>query len=257
MIDNKYIELMNKEIDGEITKAEQEKLNRYLSANPEAQNFYDELRQTSDLLGTIPRVEPSPNIKKYVMNSIDLTRYSTSKNPSKFRSLVLSLFAKPSPKLAYAFALGIVVGILMYLVVLENVISKRGIDVTDFYGTIGISEKTGFKTLKAIPIALPEINGTIAIKRLENIFVIETDLNALQETEIQLEYDESYLQFSHFNSGSRSKLSFDFGENYIRTSCLGDVQYGLFFTEVIADGKPIIIKLFVAGELRHTQNISL
>lgn len=257
MIDEKYIELINKEIDSVITKTEQERLYRYLSANPEAQQFHDELRQTSDLLSKIPKLEPSPNIKKFVMNSIDLNRYSKAKKPSRLKSLVSSLLVKPSPKLAYAFVLGILAGILVYSALLENVISKGGRDVTDFYGTIGIDEKSGWKIVKEIPITLPGINGTIAVKRHKNIVVIETDLHTQQETEIRFDYDESHLQFSHVSSGSRSKIAFDFKGNEVRTSAQGDVQFCLLFKEVVADGKPIVLELFVAGELIYTKNLAL
>ncbi len=257
MIDKKYIELINKEIDGVITKVEQERLHSYLSTNPEAQNFYDELHQTSELLSKIPKLEPSPHIKTYVMNSIDLKRYVKAKKPFRFKSFVPNLLTKPIPKLAYAFALGILVGILVYSVLLENVISKRGLEVTDFYGTIGVDEKSGFKTIRNMPIALPEINGTIVIKRLENIVVIETDLSSLKATDIRIEYDESHLQFSHFTSGSRSKIAFDFGGNDVRASALGDIRYRLFFKEVVADGKPIVVKISVAKEVRFTHSISL
>lgn len=257
MIDKKYIELMNKAIDGVATKSEQERLRSYLSVNSEAQNFYNDLSRTSELLNKIPKVEPSPNIKKYVMNSIDLTRYSVSPKTNKFKSLVSRLLVKPSPKLAYAFALGILIGILVYSVFLENVLLKRGVEATDFYGTIGIVKKADFKTITSIPIGFTEVKGTIDVKKLEDIVVIETDLSALKETEIQFEYDESHLQFSHFNSGSQAKVNFDSGENYIRASWSGNNQFNLFFTQVSADGKPIILKLSVAGELRFTQDILL
>ena len=257
MIDRKYIELMNKEIDGVITNTEQERLYSYLSANSEAQKLYNELRQTSELLSKIPRVEPSPNIKKYVMNSIDLNRYSKATKPGKLKSLVSNLLVKPLPKLAYAFALGILVGILVYSTLLENVISKRGVDVTNFFGTIGIDEKAGFKTIQNTPIALHEINGTITIKQNQNIIVIETDLSSQQEIEIEFNYDESHLRFSHFNSGSRTKLSFDAGENFVQSLSAGDIQFILFFTEIAADGKPIGLKISVMGEVHFIQNIAL
>lgn len=257
MIEKKYIELINKEIDGVITENEHEKLQNYLSANPEAQKFYDELGQTSELLHNMPKLEPSPNIKTYVMNSIDLNRYSKATKPGKLKSLVSNLLVKPSPKLAYAFALGILVAILVYSALLESIISKRGMEVTDFYGTIGVDEQAGFKTIQTIPIALPEINGTITIKQHQNIVVIETDLSSQQEIEIEFDYDQSHLRFSHFNSSSRAKISFDSGENYVRSLSTGDMQFILFFTEVAAEGKPIGLKIAIAGEVRFTHNITL
>jgi hypothetical protein len=256
MIDRIYIELMNKEIDGVITKTEQEKLHSYLSVNPEAQNFYDDLRQTSELLSEVPKVEPSPNIKKYVMNSIDWNRYAKAKRPFRFKSFVPSLLTKPIPKLTYAFALGILVGILVYSAVFENIITKRGMNITDLNGTIGVDEKAGFKTIQTIPIALSDINGTIAIKQMKNIVIIEADLSAQQETELLIEYDQTCLQYSHVISGSRSKITFDFGGNDVRTSSLGDAHYHLFFKKIVTEGKPVVLKLTVVGKLVYTQNIA-
>ena len=257
MIDEKYIELINKEIDGEITSIEQERLNRYYSVNPEARKFHDELRQTSELLSEIPMVEPSPNIKKYVMNSIDLNRYSKATKPGKLESVISNLLVKPSPKLAYAFALGILVGILVYSALFENMISKRGMNVTDFYGTIRIDEQSGFRTVKEIPITLPEINGVISVQRLANIVVLEIDVRTLKEMEIQFEYDASHLKFSHFSSGSQSKISFVFRESYVQASFCGDIQFILFFTKIAAEDRTIRLKLFLAGDLCYTQNILL
>ena len=42
MIDEKYIELINKDIDKEITRKEKTLLESYLKSNPEARNLYDE-----------------------------------------------------------------------------------------------------------------------------------------------------------------------------------------------------------------------
>jgi hypothetical protein len=257
MIDEKYFELMNKEIDSVITKAEKEKLQSYLSTNPEAQNFYIALHQTSERLSQIPEVESPPNIKKYVMNSIDLTRYSVSKKPGKFSSLRLNVLAKPSPKFAFAFALGIVIGILVYSGFLENVISKRDLDLENFYGTVGVDEKAGFKTLASIQVALPEMNGSIIVKRLDHIVVIGTDVRTQQETEIYLEYDQSGLQYSHFNSDSKSKISLEPDDNSIRIFFSRDIRYHLFFTEITAVSKTVTLRFFTAGELALTKEISL
>ncbi|MCU0643869.1 MAG: hypothetical protein MUC94_06375 [bacterium] len=95
------------------------------------------------------------------------------------------------------------------------------------------------------------------MKRHQNIIVIETDLSSQQEIEIEFDYDQSHLRFSHFNSGSRAKISYDSGENYVRSLSAGDIQFFLFFTEVAVDGKPIGLKISVMGEVRFTQSISL
>ena len=68
MIDTKYIEHINKEIDGLNTPEESIALREYLSDNPEAQKLFDELMEISRMLESVPPIEPSQNLKKYILN---------------------------------------------------------------------------------------------------------------------------------------------------------------------------------------------
>ena len=72
MIDQKYIELINHEIDGVITPKQKSMLDNYLKKNPQAEKLYQELIATSKIIDQIPAIEPSENLKKRIMNSIDL-----------------------------------------------------------------------------------------------------------------------------------------------------------------------------------------
>lgn len=246
--------MMHKEMDGLITETEREKLHRYLEAVFEAKKYYAQLCQTSELLDNIPRLEPSPNIKKYVMNSIDVRRYATSRKPLDNKSLYKSLSFKSIIRPALAFSLGILVGIFIYSGIRQQILRNTA-DVSNLYGSMGVSAKPQFETIRDISIALPEINGTIAVKRLENNIEIQTNLNSQHIAEMLVEYDTSFLEFVRFTLANRTKATFAPGEHDVRVSSPGDLHFSLSFAELDSGAVGIIVHLFVDGTLRLSQDI--
>ena len=124
MTRKKYMALINKEIDGIITQKEKDKLHSYLTINLEAKTFYNQLLHTCNLLNKVVKVEPSPNMKKTIMNSIDVNRYPIQKRKATFKSSSSKLFSKINPRVAYAFVSGIIIGILMSTLFLSDLTQK-------------------------------------------------------------------------------------------------------------------------------------
>ena len=50
MLEEKYIELVNKKIDGHLSAEEEHLLASYLETNPTARAYYKDLKQSMDLL---------------------------------------------------------------------------------------------------------------------------------------------------------------------------------------------------------------
>ena len=75
MIDRKYIELINYEIDGIITPEQRSQLQEYLLKNPKAKKLYQELTATNSMVNSMPEIEPTENLKKRVLNSINFNKY--------------------------------------------------------------------------------------------------------------------------------------------------------------------------------------
>ena len=250
MIDKFYIELINKEIDGVITESEKNLLHDHLAVNPAALDIYSQLRQTSELLSKIPQLRPSPQIKRSIMGSIDSTRYSASQKSFAFRSLASSLFRTPSPKLAYAFSLGILIGILLHSVIFENIGSKRT-DPTEISGTIGIDGHATSELIKQVPITHPNIDGTIKIKKFKNLIIVEADIRTQRSSQMVIEFDKSYLQFIHFIKLNGTKTAFESGDDHVRIQYPCEGQFELFFSEITTHCKPLVLTFFASGELYH------
>ncbi|MBN1154298.1 hypothetical protein JXB12_05185 [candidate division KSB1 bacterium] len=257
MIDEHYITLIHQEIDGVISKSDREKLHNYLDINTEAQNFYHELCRTSELLTKIPKLEPSPNIKKYILNSIDANHYQLSRKPGIVKSLAPNLFTRRSVKLAYAFSLGILIGIFVHSIFLENLQIKDGIHGPDVSGTIGINGIRTFERIKLIPITGSEVNGAISVKRNEHLFMIEVDIRTQYTVELLMTYDETSLQFTDFDMRDHSKTHFESGGNNIRAFFYGDNQYSVNFNKISGESESVFLKLSTQGKIFYAQSIIL
>src|SRR3990172_7814324 len=70
MIDQTLFELMNREIDGDITTAERQYLREELGRNAEARTEYDRLVLAALALRRVPRVAPPGTLKTSVMADI-------------------------------------------------------------------------------------------------------------------------------------------------------------------------------------------
>lgn len=257
MIEKLYIEKMHQEIDDSLTETEQKKLHRYLEANPEAKKLYEDLLQTAQLLGDMPEVEPSPNMIKYIMNSISPKRYAPARTSLKTKSFFPLWLAKPLTKMAFAFSLGSVIGILVYSAITQQWTGPHSMNATDFYGTIGVIGPKDSDLSKVFHIAASDIHGTVTATKGKEHFTLLTNLKTGQPTEVSIEYDLSSLHYSGFSTTKRTKFSLDPDLNDIRISFLGNAQFNLYFNRTNADVVSVTVHFFANGEWVYTQVISL
>ena len=70
MIEDRYVELINKEIDGTNSPGESAKLRRHLQAYPGADNYFRQLTSVYKALDKLPEAVPPPDLRKNVLNAI-------------------------------------------------------------------------------------------------------------------------------------------------------------------------------------------
>ena len=76
MIEDRHIELINAELDGELTTAERAELSRLLLANPEARALRVELSRLSGALEQLESVAPPSELATSVLSSLSMRRSS-------------------------------------------------------------------------------------------------------------------------------------------------------------------------------------
>ena len=248
MIDKKYIELINKEIDNLITKDEKIELHHYLSANESANEYYNELLQTNEYLNHIPDREPSENLKKQILNSIDFNKYPAKTATNSF----LKFFSIPKMKIAYTFAAGLMVGIIAFSLISN---SSNYVNPNDEFGTIGI-ENTEAKLIKVIPVNLSNISGNIELKNLKNDFLFNVDLNSSQKIDITITYP-SNMELQDFKPGLVNNIELSKGENFIKATNSVFHQYKVLLSQKDTNTSLTHIQIMQLGKIVLDESVLL
>ena len=85
MIDEEIVELINREIDGEIDSRESARLREILAENADARLLHEQLVRLDTALGDLEAVEPPPEIRNSTVSSASrfLANSSAASAPAK------------------------------------------------------------------------------------------------------------------------------------------------------------------------------
>lgn len=246
-IDKRYIELINKEIDHLTTPDEKADLHKYLAANKAAEDYFNDLLLTNDYLDKLPDQEPSENLKKQIINSIDFNRYT----PKVKKQPAWSFLFAPKFKLAYTFATGLIIGIIIYAVLVNN---SKTVNINDIYGTIGINND-GANTISELPLNFSDISGNIELKGIDRNFWFNLDLNSTQDFDIVISYGND-VKFENLRLGTAKNIEVSKGQNFIKTTNSGDQKYSLLFTQINgSEPSSIKIRIIQSGTSLYEHNL--
>jgi len=224
MIEKKYIELINKDIDREITPKEKAILEEYLNSNSEAKNLYEELCTTESFLDKLPDKDPTVNLKKNILNSIDKNRYSKVKKYSPKKGIVQQIIFQTKYKIAFSFTLGIIAGLLIYAYFFTN---PHAINNNDIYGTIGLNNA---EMIESIPVKTLNILGKVNIKRADNNLRLDFDLNSPEQYDLTLKYNTDKVKFENISLSNKNKIKLDAENSLIKLSDSGIHKYQMLFS---------------------------
>lgn len=133
MKDERIIELVNGELDGTNSSSEHTELATLFDRDPSVKTLFDEMEKVDRLLAAVPMVEPPATLKPKVMNAI--TRQAASARipgESWIERILAPLFQRPAWAVAYAFSIGIIVGLGVF-----TVVDSTGPEPQMVRGTIG------------------------------------------------------------------------------------------------------------------------
>lgn len=254
MLNNKYIELVNKNIDGIITDAEKQELENLLSTNAEVREYHENLKDTLGLLdfNANSAVDPSPNLKKKIFNTIDPHLYSTSKNNNFKIPSFKNIIGKLNPKLAISFTAGLVSGLILFSIIFSNINISSGNKI-DYTGTIGLIDNTNAKILSTVPVDISGLSGEITLYNMNKYYWLDIDVNALDKYDFKLLFYHPDIYFDNISPLSSPDFKFIHGNNFIKLSGLSSSHYYLFLTkmtdkltemsfEISVEGKTVLSK---------------
>lgn len=245
MIHKKYIALINKEIDGIISTAEKNNLDEHLLKNPDAKNYYNEIILTNNYLSFLPDQEPSENLKKKIINSINFNKYSPKiKNKNLWNLLAASKF-----KLASTFAAGVIAGIIVFALFFDN----NNVNLKNVSGTV-IASDTGVKTIREIPIKFPI--GNIELKQLGNNIRLNVSSNTDQNFKMMIKYPGN-IEFNNIKPGFDGNIEISKSKSFLQVSSSRVRQYSLLFIKSNSDYSEMQIKIITSDETVYEHNVTI
>lgn len=254
MIDKKYIELINKEIDGLNSQKDSAKLKEYLAKNSEAQNLYDDLVKLSHTLRRVNDFDPPPNLKKHILNSIKWNKYTFKEKRNFLIPPIPSIRFKFN--FVYTFSAGLIVGIIIYSIFLNKILKTTSLDISHLTGTLIINDSSlKFETTEQLEINLKEGYGTLNIKNAENLVLAELYLTTQKQIEVVLEYAEQDMILNSLTHLNQKGIHANIGDNYIKINHTGDHKYIFIFKDKTSAITPISFKVFSDGTLLYEKTI--
>jgi hypothetical protein len=196
MIADPFIELMHQEIDGANSPEESAKLHAFLASNPEARQLYEELAAMSNLLQEVKPVEPPAYLPHVIMNRLPPNRYASRSETNWLAGFREWLATKFSPQYAFAFAGGAMIGIVMYVLLVQTTLKSPVEDWSKFSGAM-IQRETieNLKTVQTLEISAHGVSGKIDLKKAENVVAAELALDSAQPIEVTISFNEKQLGF--------------------------------------------------------------
>jgi len=239
MIDSKTEDLINRDLDGALSPKEATRLKEYLSTDPEAQNYYDELENLSQMLEQVEEVDPGPNLKKNILNSIPVQKYQNEETKERV-PLFNTWGFRLNYRLTFAFAFGLIVGFFTYSFFTDLPLNNN----SNLIGTILLNgSDSKFKPADQLKISLQEVNGTISTQYAEDVVLLRIDLTTQTEIEVVVSFDESDLRFAGFQPQKYSAGQINVSPNELRLVHKGRHDYVLIFEDKTSTVSQFTVKM--------------
>jgi len=259
MIDERTIELINKELDGLNDETESKELEQLLGENEEALQYYDELLRAASTLKRMEHAEPPSFLKTHILNTITNLPAKERAGIGWIKTILEAFSRRTSTKYAVVFASGLCVGIL--LLIIANPWRHPTPDPSEVGGSMILP--TEVARMQRIDSVVVDGDGFRAVFRSfegNGAVAIDCAIASADNIRLELSADPEELRFVGVNRlGGTDNDVMAMGGRVIFTGTRSERSLVSFF-EVTAPQRPIEARLFKGGTaartvaIRTTQN---
>ncbi len=243
MSDQNYEELISAEIDGELSEEEKTLLEKHLVSNPDAQNVRTQMTKLAKTLDKMKEIEPPADLGKDIMAALPgVSQPGPSAARSRFRATWL-----PVLKYGYAFAAGIILGVILHQAVANR---TAAMDPNDLYGSMSPRVVgSGWQPADAMSFTSDNLTGSVQLAQLGSTVVLEFEFESIGNVEVSVKYDPQLVQFAGYNQKTPGNLSVAGTNGSLSLKCESNRQHFLvvltspqkipntFNVEFLVDGK--------------------
>jgi len=245
-IEQKYIDLINADIDGEIEHADKSELDAFLGESDEARSLHAELASLCGSIESIEAVSPPPHIRHVIMDSVKPTPAKTE--PPGILEMLLA-----SPVLRYSgtFAAGV---LLTLSIVSSDQISNQAFDdVTGLVGTI--SDPISGSLVNSIAVDNAEIAGKVSLRSTGSMLILDFDLVANSPVEIEADYADRSIWFNGFAQLESSGTTISAKSGSVTLGMEGKRRYAVYLQNGDERGVTVNLRFVTGGEVVHEASL--
>lgn len=254
-IDPKFADLINAEIDGWIAPEERVELKAYLAENDAAGAYRDELTSLCAGLDSIEAVAPPPHLKHVILDTV-MSRKSSRPETHQRTSANLfnDFFGVPTVRYAMSFAAGIIIA---YTLLSSEQISRQALDdVTDLVGTITQPrDAVNLATTDTIQMTLNELAGSISLKRLGDMLIIDFDLTSQGPIDIVAVFADPDIWFNGFAQLESTGTSVAAESGRVTVHMEGQRRYALYLHNASKEAATVNLQFYADGQLVYEDEL--
>lgn len=230
MVKIRVQELINRELDGELTTAERSELERLLAADESARHLRTLLQRAHNALAATPVVEPPADLKAKVMRLISpAPRRREAISSRVIRAIGAWFQIRP----IYPYAVGLATGLLVLAVYVGTVEHSAPIKESDLAATLLRPQSDDARPIDSQNFDVGGTRGSIASQRTGEAIWVELKLFAADAPKLQLTFNAQEIQFRALSKDPDAALTFSQAEGQLEIDRVEAGHYRFAFT-----GKP-------------------
>jgi anti-sigma factor RsiW len=227
MSNEKMIDLMNRDIDGAISPAEQAELRAYLASSPEARRQYDELVKLNSHFRGVSRVEAPSDLKPSIMFNISAQQAASSKHQHGGYLKKYARWFVPSPS-SYVVS-GAMAGALVMMLALNIFQGERSDRVDRFRGTMAPAKQESAKIVDQQTLQAGDASAEVACERTGQVVTVAMDLSTPTGMTVTLAFDPQQFAVSGMSTDSSTLRELQTSDGLIKFSSDGTQSVRFLF----------------------------
>jgi len=240
-IDPNTVELINADVDGEISAVDKQELEALLADSPEAQAMHAELSGLDSSLNELPDLDPPVHLKHTIMASIPKTEAQERRS-----NFLHSIFAAPAFRYTAMFAAGAI--LTLTLVSSDQLSDSAFSEVTGLVGTIS-SEVPDGPGIQSTRIDRPEVAGRVSLRSSGPLLIVDFDLVSSGPVDIIASYADQTIWFNGFAQLESPGASISAQSGRVTMQIEGKRRYALFLHNAGDRNISINLQFMSRGEI--------
>jgi len=245
-IEQKYQDLINAALDGEIGADENTELEAFLADSAEGRALHDELSSLCHVLDSVDEEAPPVHLRHVIMNSIPKPP-ATEPSPG----FLQTLFAVPALRYALSFAAGV---FLALSAVNSGQVSDRAFD--DVAGLVGtVAEPINATLASSVAVDELDVAGTVSLRSAGSLMILDFDLVSKDQIEVEADYTDPSIWFNGFAQmpGEGTTVSAESGR--VRLGVAGKRRYAVYLHNQGNRETTVRLRFLADGEVVHEASL--